>query len=728
MAGLLCLVFSARAQQGDLSTALFFNERGNLLMDEGNFQEAAEAFGEALALYPPEAETSGRAILLHNLTDALVSQGRLSEAVAVLDGLDSLSVSGELELEMNNLRANLLSSTGRNGEAIALWRNVLRKGRGSVHFSQYARNAASAELADGDTLMAQVHLSQALSHPNSPRDSLETYLLLVRMGQLCRDREMTRYYLSIAESVAARACSVEDYDYYLFISAQASVLEGKERYKEAAAKYAQVEKGLASLLGEGHPKVFSAQYGKARCLLGASDNKAAVKAYLKYMSGKQDFLAKEMAKISPANLRAVWIQNREGVIDAPLFAAVADAGSLSRIFDMVLLSKSFTFDCMREVAVHPQWSESARKMPAKAVCVEFADYTGLHGESLTCAFLYRKGDRTPKFIPLPNASSFEKSSGDLTEDGLRAIYDAIWAPVLKRVKSTEKIYFSPSASLAGLPIEYALAPDGKLLCAQFPLVVRILTTRDVPSLNLSVGCKKAVLFGEMDYHTQIGRGGLPAWWPNLPSSPEEMSGIVAAAGEVPVTLYKGADASEQNFRGCHFEKGQDVVLYLSTHGWTTNPAVAEQYAYFQNRYSKRDLEDNPLLRSVMVFSGANMVWRHGRPAREEADATLSAQEVSEMDFSGVPLVVLSACETGLSDKDPEVLGFPRAFKLAGAGATVAGLWQVNDLATAKLMIIFMKAVFGGAVPESALRSAIEELRKDPAFERPYYWAPFVVFR
>lgn len=727
LTGLLCLAFVAWAQERDLQTALFYNERGKLLMEEGYFQDAVEAYSEALALYPPEAGTSGRAVILHNLTDALVSQGRLSESVALLDELDTLAVSGELALEMKNLRANLLSSTGRKGEAIDLWQNVLWNARNSEHFPQYARNAATAELADGRIFSARAHLFEALSYPNTSRDSLDTFLLLASTSQVSRDIERARFFLSRAEAVAARTCGTGDYDYYRFLSAQASLMETEGRYAEAAEKYDQVVKGLTVLLGEGHPKVFSALYGKARCLLGAADNKAAVKTYLAYMAGKQEYLAKEMAKISPANLRAVWIQNREGVIDAPLFAAVADAGSLSRIFNMVLLSKSFTFDCMREVTVHPQWSESAKKMPAKAVSVEFADYTGLHGEARTCAFLYRKGDRSPKFIPLPDASSLAIESTGLKEEGLRAIYDAIWAPVLKKIKNTETVYFSPSASLASLPIEYAIAPGGELLCTQFPLVVRLLTTRDVPSLNLSTTCKRAVLFGEMDYYVPVERG-LSVQWINLPSAAEEMDGIEAAAGKVPVTLYKGADASERNFRKCHFEKGQDAVLYLSTHGWTLSSAKAEQYNFFQAKYSKRALEDNPLLRSVIIFSGANEIWRSGRPVPEEADATISAQEISEMDFSGAPLVVLSACETGLSDKDPEVLGFPRAFKLAGAGATVAGLWEVNDQATTKLMTVFMKAIFGGSTPEAALRLAIKELRQDPLYADPYFWAPFVVFR
>lgn len=162
-------------------------------------------------------------------------------------------------------------------------------------------------------------------------------------------------------------------------------------------------------------------------------------------------------------------------------------------------------------------------------------------------------------------------------------------------------------------------------------------------------------------------------------------------------------------------------MYLSA-------GLASQLHYFQERYDKRALEDNPLLRSVLIFSGATGYWGNDNISQEKTDQTLSAQEISEMDLSGVSLAVLAACQTGLSDTDPETLGFPRAFKLAGAKATIVSLWTVNDHATAILMAGTVKRIAAGMTPEKALQTEIGLLRKDKQFSDPYYWAPFVIYR
>jgi len=151
-------------------------------------------------------------------------------------------------------------------------------------------------------------------------------------------------------------------------------------------------------------------------------------------------------------------------------------------------------------------------------------------------------------------------------------------------------------------------------------------------------------------------------------------------------------------------------------------------------------------------------------------------------LSGTRLVVLSACQTAITDfKDlpEEAIGLPAGFLQAGVPGVVGTLWPVNDLSTALLMIKFYEYHLKGDAstgvgpmqPAAALREAQLWLRdvtnaelselfekykmtapdrpersrmafelaserfrehtlRDPderPFAHPYYWAPFVFY-
>lgn len=99
------------------------------------------------------------------------------------------------------------------------------------------------------------------------------------------------------------------------------------------------------------------------------------------------------------------------------------------------------------------------------------------------------------------------------------------------------------------------------------------------------------------------------------------------------------------------------------------------------------------------------------------------------------MVVLSACETGVSKKirGEGLNGISRGFMYAGARRVVASLWKVNDASTSQLMKYFYQGLrlgensdFGDARPATALRSAQLRMMKQGIWRQPYYWAAFVV--
>src|SRR5215204_948489 len=98
---------------------------------------------------------------------------------------------------------------------------------------------------------------------------------------------------------------------------------------------------------------------------------------------------------------------------------------------------------------------------------------------------------------------------------------------------------------------------------------------------------------------------------------------------------------------------------------------------------------------------------------------------------GSPLVMLSACETGLGkEKRGEgVMGLTRAFMYAGAPTVGVSLWSVADKSTADLMTDFYKRLLStgeGTTSSSALRDAQLAMISGKKYSAPFYWAPFVL--
>ncbi len=119
---------------------------------------------------------------------------------------------------------------------------------------------------------------------------------------------------------------------------------------------------------------------------------------------------------------------------------------------------------------------------------------------------------------------------------------------------------------------------------------------------------------------------------------------------------------------------------------------------------------SPMVMSGLVFAGANRPETPGR-------GVVTGEALVDLDLSGLEVVVLSACETGLGDvADGEgVFGLQRAFHVAGTRNVVASLWQVHDEATAALMALFYRNLWDKEMaPIEALRQAQLEIYRNPS--------------
>jgi CHAT domain-containing protein len=120
----------------------------------------------------------------------------------------------------------------------------------------------------------------------------------------------------------------------------------------------------------------------------------------------------------------------------------------------------------------------------------------------------------------------------------------------------------------------------------------------------------------------------------------------------------------------------------------------------------------------------SMVDQRGR----QTDGILHLYDVFNLKLSA-DLVVLSGCQTGLGRaiEGEGLVGLSRAFMYAGVPRVMASLWEVDDLGTANLMRRFYRGLLvDGLGPTAALAAAQREMRRDPRWHSPYYWAAFTV--
>ncbi|MGB3652155.1 MAG: CHAT domain-containing protein, partial [Rivularia sp. (in: cyanobacteria)] len=100
---------------------------------------------------------------------------------------------------------------------------------------------------------------------------------------------------------------------------------------------------------------------------------------------------------------------------------------------------------------------------------------------------------------------------------------------------------------------------------------------------------------------------------------------------------------------------------------------------------------------------------------------------NESNSQALEMLVLSACETATGD-NRATLGLAGVSVKAGARSTLASLWHISDKSTAILMGEFYRELANTKVTkaEALRRAQVMLLKKYPNYERPGFWAPYVL--
>ena len=94
--------------------------------------------------------------------------------------------------------------------------------------------------------------------------------------------------------------------------------------------------------------------------------------------------------------------------------------------------------------------------------------------------------------------------------------------------------------------------------------------------------------------------------------------------------------------------------------------------------------------------------------------------------NAIELLVLSACQTAAGDRRA-ALGLAGVAVRAGARSTVASLWNLDDESTAFMMSHFYRELGNNQTNKAeALRQAQLALLKNPKYQLPMFWAPYIL--
>ena len=330
-------------------------------------------------------------------------------------------------------------------------------------------------------------------------------------------------------------------------------------------------------------------------------------------------------------------------------------------------------------------------------------------------------------------SNFNSALKDTSQDAkpsAQALYNILIQPIaadLKQANITTLLY-SPDRRLRYVPLP-ALHDGNQWLLER--LTINYITTASTTDLTTPRQPQPHVLAGAISdsrqQHYTVNLPQIPQrQFLGLPNVSQELNGIAA---QLPNTrTLRDRDFTSDAIKSL---SRQYNILHFATHG------------SFER--------DRPEL-SFILFGDNSSDGKNYATLQDIGTWKLNAD-----------LVILSACETGLADDQfntkaddsVAVMGLGYRFEQAGARATIASLWTVNDASTSVLMQQFYanlntaKTTKSEALRQAQLsllnnkaqpktkadRSDIEPTssnpqtrgdRVSPGYSHPYYWAPFIL--
>ncbi|HET8775625.1 MAG TPA: CHAT domain-containing protein [Thermoanaerobaculia bacterium] len=270
--------------------------------------------------------------------------------------------------------------------------------------------------------------------------------------------------------------------------------------------------------------------------------------------------------------------------------------------------------------------------------------------------------------------------GAVSENVEAEAYAALVEPLRSKIRKN-RLMIVPHGDLHYVP--FAALYDGKrsrYLVQDYPITY-VPSASTIPFLRKKESAVRgaALVLGDPVTASQ----------PPLPGAGREARRV---AGKLHTTAKLGEAAQERLLYG---PQGKVDLLHIAAHG--TYDAA------------------NPLFSAIHLAKD------------KDENGELTVDEIqSELDLSGVNLVVLSACRSGIGKGSggDEIIGLTRSILYAGSPGVIATLWNISDADTPLLIEKFYDHLLAGETAADALRAAQTELLRDPKLKHPHFWAAF----
>lgn len=398
-----------------------------------------------------------------------------------------------------------------------------------------------------------------------------------------------------------------------------------------------------------------------------------------------------------------------------------------------------------------EWQDIQNHLQQKEAAIDFLRvFDKNNAEWKYFGIIIRKNLASPQFVSLfdeKTLSSFlnnnkETPQHDYINDkySREALHNVIWKPILPYLEGINTIHLSTAGILHRVPFESLQTDEGEYLAIKYKFhyysALRDLFIEKPKNNNF----EDIVLMGHILYdlddkdkyeeqELSLFRGELRNGVRPLPKTLNEVVEIGRQATQAGLhTTLLTIDAATEDTLQYFMEARAPSILHFATHGVFLPPVKEDISEGLIGMRDRLRTADNPLQRSALMLYGANESWIKGsRIIGSSEDGILTAFEVTALDLQNTDMVVLSACSTGLGENHSTegIFGLQRAFKLAGVENVIASLWNVSDVATKELMVLFYDyLLLQKQDPATALRNAKLNMKKNGA--KPKNWAGFIL--